>query len=317
MRLLLFLSVILPLFFLPACGNSQPSPEDLQKIQQLQNELEEIRNDIAQSEEQAAQLSGGLIKVLMEARLEILKTNKALVSQRIHAIESGTKITFESNGITPSPEEASRLEQEIQKQEEELRIAKEEAAKYSGGLIAAMKQSAVATQEQTLALLKQRYLSAKYGLALPKIQQHVNNERIIEKSDASKKSKAIITSENKNKQNKIVGVKLLNKKFTEQEYQEFIFFDIEFKAIELDKPARAIKGTLNLQDIFGDAKFRIGWTINDPMKPGEIIVEHGTGFKFNQFIGSHQWVRATELKDMTVSFTVKNILYQDGTHQEF
>lgn len=40
-----------------------------------------------------------------------------------------------------------------------------------GGLIKALRLATVATQEQTLAMLEQRYLSAKYGLAQPVISQ--------------------------------------------------------------------------------------------------------------------------------------------------
>ena len=112
-------------------------------------------------------------------------------------------------------------------------------------------------------------------------------------------------------------MKLLSKRFAEQNYQEFIWFDIEFTANGLDKPARAIKGILNLQDLFGEPKMRFNWTIDEPIKQGETIVERGTGFKYNQFIDSHQWVRATDLENMTASFAVKSILYQDGSRRDF
>jgi hypothetical protein len=58
---------------------------------------------------------------------------------------------------------------------------------------------------------------------------------------------------------------------------------------------------------------RVGWTIDDPIGPGDKDVEKGTGFEYNQFKDSHQWVRSTDLADMTASFTVASILYEDGT----
>ena len=115
----------------------------------------------------------------------------------------------------------------------------------------------------------------------------------------------------------IVSVRLLRKRFAEQEYQEFIWFDIEFTAGGLDKPARAIKGVLNFQDLFGEPRMKMNWTIDAPVEPGQTVTEKGTGFKYNQFIDSHQWVRATDPQNMTASFAVTSILYQDGSRRDF
>ena len=62
---------------------------------------------------------------------------------------------------------------------------------------------------------------------------------------------------------------------------------------------------------------RLNWTIDEPPQPGETIVEKGSGFEYNQFLDPHRWVRATDIEDMTASFTVESILYQDGTRLDF
>jgi len=115
----------------------------------------------------------------------------------------------------------------------------------------------------------------------------------------------------------VVEVKILKKRFAEQEYQEYIFFDLEFSATGLDKPARAIKGTLNLADLFGEVKMRVSWSVDDPLQPGGTVTERGTGFKYNQFMDDHRWVRATSQNDMTATCRVESILYQDGTRRDF
>jgi len=115
----------------------------------------------------------------------------------------------------------------------------------------------------------------------------------------------------------IIEVRLLRKNFTEQDYQELIVFDIEYRAPGLDKPARAIKGALNLNDLFGDTQARIGWTIDNPIKAGTTLVKNGMAFKYNQFFDQHQWVRATDLSNMTATFTVSSILYDDGSRRDF
>ena len=44
--------------------------------------------------------------------------------------------------------------------------------------------------------------------------------------------------------------------------------DGEYIAEGLDKPARSIKGVFRVQDLFGETKGPIKWTITQPMSPG-------------------------------------------------
>ncbi len=299
----LFIPLLALCIVSPACSQN-PSPEDILKITALQTELEQVRSEVASAEDKNAVLTYGLVKALVEARLEILKTTEALIQQRIHALESGAKITIGVAGTEPSEDLAKQLREEIDSQLAELDAARQEAAKYSG-LIGAMKHATVATQEQSVAMLRQRHLAAKYGLPMvvPATaanfapEQGVSTVKPSTSSSADREVSDKISSE-------IVSVKLIGKRFSQQDFQDFIWFDIEFIAKGLDKPARAIKGVLKLQDLFGDPRMRINWTIDQPANPGQAVVEKETGFKYNQFIDSHQWVRATDLQNMTASFVV-------------
>lgn len=308
------LCLCLWVFFGTACA-AQPSPEELKVIEDLKDELESVRGEIAAAEEKNAALAGGLVKALVETRLEILKTTEALVQQRIHAIEGGAEVNVTVAGSEPDPELAEALEAEIAEQQEELEKARREADRYSGGLVAAMKSATVATSEQTLAMLNQRYLATKYGLPGTAPQ----SARV--RAETATASLPIDSSEpdvlhDSDVAGEIIDVRLLRKRFAEQDYQDYIFFDIEFTASGLDKPARAIKGVLHLQDLFGESRMNINWTIDVPLAPGQSTVEKGTGFKFNQFMDDHQWVRSTDLENMTASITVLSVLYQDGTRWE-
>ena len=301
----------------PACAQG-PSPEDVQRIAALKTELEEVRNEVAEAEKKNASLTGGLVKALVEARLEILKTTEALIQQRIHALEAGAKISVEVSGTKPNEELATRLAQEIETQLKQLTEARAEADKYTGGLVAAMKQATVATQEQTVAMLRQRYLAAKYGLPIVVVSATTGEapeHGIPFASSSTPPSTSVDVPADVSAD--ILSVKLLRKRFAEQDYQDFIWFDIEFTAKGLDKPARAIRGVLKLQDLFGEPHMMLNWTIDEPIKPGQTLVEKGSGFKYNQFIDAHQWVRATDLQNMTASFIVKSILYQDGSRRDF
>ena len=159
---------LLILLALPACLLAQqPTPEEQQIITQLQGELAQIESEIESAEEDNRAYSGGLIKTLIALRLEILKTNHALIQQRVHALESGAEIDIVVIGSEPDHELAATLLAEIENQRTKVAEAEKEAARYSGGLVRAMALSAVATQRNTLAMLEQRYFSAEYGLATP------------------------------------------------------------------------------------------------------------------------------------------------------
>ncbi len=310
---ILFLGLCM--LFSQACS-AELSEEELEAVRDLNSELEGLRSEISGAEEKDSRLAGGLVKALVGARLEVLKNTEALVQQRIHAIESGAKITVSVPATEPNQELASELAGEVKAQEVKLEEARQEAARYSGGLVAAMKSAAVATAEQTLAMLEQRLLVAKYGLAMMPPAQASDDASPLTATAPTAPSGATDPGAS-DVANEVITVRLLKKRYTEQDYQDYIFFDIEFSAGGLDKPTRAIKGVLHFQDLFGEKKMSVGWTLDKPMSPEQTTVEKGTGFKYNQFTDSHQWVRNTEIENMTASFTVRNILYQDGTRMEF
>jgi len=149
------------LLFCAACGKSGPSPAEKEEINNLKVELELTQKEITLAQNDIEKFSGGLLKALYQARVEILRTNEALIKQRINSIESGVQITVEVVGTTPNPSEASKIKQEIEKQELLLKAAKEDAL-GAKGLIGVMKLATVATNEQSIAMLQQKYLVAKY-----------------------------------------------------------------------------------------------------------------------------------------------------------
>ena len=100
-----------------------------------------------------------------------------------------------------------------------------------------MKHTALATKEQTLAMLHQRLMIAKYGLPSVTLASAGRDHQIPptdETGNASNQPKNRALDPTKS----IVATKLLRKRFTKQDYQDYIFFDIEFMADGLKKPAR-------------------------------------------------------------------------------
>ncbi|MGB8957952.1 MAG: hypothetical protein WCC00_02950 [Candidatus Aminicenantales bacterium] len=149
-----------------ACGATQ-TPEQKQLVVDLKQDLSRIRQEIEQATKDDAAYSGGLIKALIGVRLEVLKTNAALIEQRIHALEGGARITVVVNRVETDPARAAELAREIEGQKTKVTEARAEADRYSGGLVQAMAETSVATARNTLAMLEQQYFIAKYGLAMP------------------------------------------------------------------------------------------------------------------------------------------------------
>ncbi len=159
------LALVISTVILAGCGPKELTPEEKHQVESLTLELKSTVDDIAYSKEQESKYSGGLIKSLIVAKLQVLETNKALIQQRINSIESGVKVDVVVKGLNPDLALADSIKNEIDSLKAEIVNSKNEASQYGGGLILALKTSALATQEQTLAMLEQKYLSAKYGLA--------------------------------------------------------------------------------------------------------------------------------------------------------
>jgi hypothetical protein len=289
-------------------GSQRNDPQTIAKIEELKKELAPTRAEIDDAVKKDKEIAGGLVKALISVRLEILKTNEALLQQRIQALESGAPFKVEVLGSTPNEQEAISLEKEIQAKREELAAQKKDAARYSGGLILAMKESAIATNENTIAMLDQRRLIAKYGLFY-KLGGEKGGTAPTEIEE--KKQTALLPSE------ELIAVKITKKNHEKIEYREYMTFDVEWNPINIKKPGRSVKGILEFCDLFGDARFRIAVTIDDPLTPGQVFVQRGIGFDYNEFDEGHNWVRSTDVKNMTFRFQVSSILYADGERVDF
>lgn len=159
--------LVCSIFILPACnGQRTLTPQEQELVNQLKQERGQLEQEIETVSGEIAQYNSGLIKTIKQVREETLKLSRDIVNQRIQAIETGAKVTVIAPTSQPDSERAQSLQSEIEQAKQQLVEAKAKAAQYSGGLIAAISQSTVATQEQTLAMLEQQYLIAKYGLSL-------------------------------------------------------------------------------------------------------------------------------------------------------
>lgn len=294
------------------------SPEEQAKVSALSTELESTKKEIASAGAQKAQYGAGLIKTLIDFRLEVLKTNEALIQQRIHAIESGAKVSTTTLATDINSERAKLLEDALAQQESKASQAEAQANINSTGLIGAMAGMSAMTERNTVAMLRQQHLVAKYGLAPLQIAAPASgNGASVPATNEHVAAPMKSQSAHKDLRDQVLAVTLLRKQFTTENYQDFISMDVAFDPSGLDKPARAIKGALLLTDLFDEQKFAVRWTIDNPIAPGAVHTEKGTGFKYNQFTDAHQWVRNTDKENIKIKFRVESILYQDGTSRDF
>ena len=153
--------------FLVGCSR-QLNEEQKKEIAALKQETARLDKDIAEAEAMAKQFPGGVVGGIVNARLELLRTNKALFEQRAAAIEFGAEIKQVVQATNPDPVIAQSLEGDIASLEKEIASFRVEAMS-AGGLIGSMKQANLATKEFSLAQLKLQFLKAKYGLAMPSV----------------------------------------------------------------------------------------------------------------------------------------------------
>lgn len=288
-------------------------------IADLKRERADIRSAIADAKERDRSIEGGIVKSLIAARIEILMINDALLQQRIHAAEAGGPITISTSKAAPDETRASELEGEIQALERRIASEEAEEARYSGGLIKVMHATTVATSRMSLEMLRLEHLKAKYGIVwTPSLKEPSEGNG----SNIGKWSKPIGETGSVAAPALPLVPRITNKRFQESNfragvYEDLLLFDIEWDGSQLTKSTRAVKGVLVFADVFGESRFRIRMTLDDPIKANGKLSQSGIGFDYNRFSSEHQWVRSTELQNMTFRFEPHEVLYEDGTQQKF
>jgi hypothetical protein len=121
---------------------------------------------------------------------------------------------------------------------------------------------------------------------------------------------------------KLLAVEIRNKRADPQDtshgkYEDHILFDCYYTLSSASKRTRAVKGVLEFADLFGEVIFRLNATLNFALEPGKTVAQEGVGFTFNEFLPEHQWMLATDIKDMVVNIRVLSAIYADGTSENF
>jgi hypothetical protein len=192
-RLALIALLVTMFLSVTVCAQSL-SPE---KATMLKADIAMLDGEIKIAEAEDAKYSGGLIKALIGARLEILRQTKAMLDQRAKASTFGIALKYVVDGkpFTPSLSAKSDLtgiESELAGLKAKIAAQETEVARYSGGLVYAMGLSTLATLHQTEAMLEQKRLAIQYEL--PQFIGNAGNPRA-PTTTSSSQSPTVVSSQ--------------------------------------------------------------------------------------------------------------------------
>jgi hypothetical protein len=162
---ILLLTVVAGLLVLLVLEVFDPSPDTAS----LDNDLVLVKAQIKDARLQDEKFSGGVIKALIQLRLNTLQQTEALLEQKktaflrrvwIHYTVDGHPIAAASNA------DLDAISADIKKAEEKLELSTLKAEQYSGGLIQGLALVTAETERMSIAQLRLKFYSAKYGLPI-------------------------------------------------------------------------------------------------------------------------------------------------------
>jgi hypothetical protein len=150
-------------------GEPQSSPVDPVAAASLKAEITSVRSQIAASESESARYSGGLVKALIESRVQTLKQTLVMLEQRDKAWTFGLRLSYTIDGkafaLPPEvKDQLPQVENELRELTIKIDAQTREVSRYSGGLVHALSLSTLETMKQTEAMLNQRRLAIRYEL---------------------------------------------------------------------------------------------------------------------------------------------------------
>ncbi len=117
-------------------------------------------------------------------------------------------------------------------------------------------------------------------------------------------------------QNTDVVVEAVGMKITEGSFSKFVEIQLSVENHK-EKEIRGIEGVLEIDDMFGKNIMSLGWDIAEqPIEPGASYIQTGYGFDVNQFMDSHSKVVNTSFEDLIFTYTIKQILFTDGSSSQ-
>jgi outer membrane protein TolC len=152
-------ALLLPLVF----AIVEPSPD----TPSIDSDLGYVKAQIEAARVQEAAFAGGAIKALIQLRLSTLLNTEALLEQKKISSLRRIRLQYTIDGspvAEATNDELNAILDEIREAEAKLQLSITNAERYSGGLIQVMALMTAETERISVAQLRLKFYSAKYGL---------------------------------------------------------------------------------------------------------------------------------------------------------
>jgi hypothetical protein len=201
----------------------------------------------------------------------------------------------------PHKFEIAKLTEE-QKQEIGKKLTADEGTKLTGYLM------------RTSFASKELPPGVTVGRAIKEQEEWVAKEKV--EAAKAEELKRKVEAERKAKQEafaKMLSVALVTKRNSTGEYgQRMVLLDLAFDN-KSDKDIAGVKGTLHLNDMFGDKIMNIKWSYDEGVRSGQTSVERGSGMKINEFMDDHMKLWNADSDKIKANYEVQTIVFKDGT----
>jgi hypothetical protein len=137
----------------------------------LDSSIALLSAEIDSASEESRQYEGGLLKILIDSRKQVLQNTKAMLEQKRTGLNRYIKMSYAIDGVpyevpADKEERLEKLTKEMADLEKDIGKAQLEASQYSGGLIQLMLLSQIATSKNTIAMLRQQELLLAHDIPL-------------------------------------------------------------------------------------------------------------------------------------------------------
>lgn len=297
---IIILSVLLSFVLCTKAQEFDPQP--------LLNEIAGLGQQIKDAKIESEKYTGGLIKALLDSRIQILEYTKAMLEQRLAAGNYRVKINYTVEGKEYIPaankdEILKNLESEALTVTQEMERAQKEADQYSGGLVRAMKLSTVATYQQQLAMLEMKRCALIYDIPLFAFE---------EGTALPAESPAAPTEESVAEIDSMFEVKLTGKHVFEANYSDNLGFNL-LLINHTEKDIKAVQGVLIFTDLFDSEILRVRITLEEDIPAGKTVKDNDHSIELNKFSSEHQRLRTIDVKNLKMWLEVHGIIFKDGS----
>jgi len=277
--------------------------------QLLKNEVAGLEQTIIKIKAESAKYAGGLIKALLDSRLQIYEHTKAMLEQRLAAGNYRIAIKYTIDGkeyVAPLDKDKiiKDLEGEALAVTKEIEDTQKEADQYSGGLVRAMKLSTVATLQQQLAMIEMKRCALIFDIPIFAFLGKASTPPTSPPTEETKEIASEIDS--------MFDIKLVGKRVFEANYATHLGFNFIFTN-HTDKDIKAVKGIAHFTDLFNTDITSINFTIEKPIPAGQSVKNNDYSIELNQFNDVDNRLRSITMENLKMRFEVQSIIFRDGS----